>query len=92
MLHRTADTYKAAWLIMNGARLKDVEFINQFGVVKYTVVLEVADTRFLTFWNQHRPIGNIRRFAEARLYLKREIYEYKKAKMPAQGLSESSRH
>lgn len=88
MLHRTADTYKAAWLMMNGARLKDVEFATYEGVVKYTLLLEVVETRFLAYWNQHRPIGNIRRFAETRLYLKREIYEYKKAKMPAQGLQE----
>ncbi len=83
MLHKTRDTYKASWLMMNGATVIGVYFeqSSKSGRQKYIISLDVPDPKFLMFWNQYRPVGNIRNFASARIGLKRKIYDVYKTKV-----------
>lgn len=85
MLLETTDTYEAAWYLMNGAILKDVKFSkNDDGSLYYVLVISDIPQRFMMYWYQRRPIGNIRYFSDTRRELKRQIHEHQiKAKVSA---------
>jgi hypothetical protein len=81
MLLETTNTYEATWYLMNGARLKNVVFTkNDNGTLFYKIVVDEIDERFVRYWYQYRPIGNIRVFADTRMELKRKIHEYQNQK------------
>lgn len=69
--------------MMNGAQFEDVIFNRsaRTGDMVYTIVLTDVDFKYIQYWNQYRPIGNIRYFSKTRLILKRKIHEKQIAQM-----------
>lgn len=89
MLHKTFNTYEAAWYILNGGKFVDVEFRRvackpgQFLTKTiWLITVDLPEEKFAVFWKLNRPIGNIKLFAKTRITLKNEIEKIKCQKSP----------
>lgn len=82
----TSDTYEAAWYLMRGGVLVAVAFgkisenkkARSGHIQKYTFTIDKIESQFVRYWKEHRAMGNVREFANARRSLKRKIYREKK--------------
>jgi len=85
MITKTIDLYEAAWYKIKGGTLKEVHFgkasendrVKKGFIEKWLMTWEV-EPQYVKYWREHRPMGNIREYANARLSLKRKIYKMRR--------------
>lgn len=83
---QTADTYEAAWYLLNGGFVKEIDFrriapnrASKVGYsTSYVITMSGVKPRFVRYWREHKAWGRIRAFSDARLSLKRKIDKVKK--------------
>ena len=78
---KTDNLYEASWYVLMGGTLVEVAFgkiqsnqIHRLGyATAYKLTIANVEPRFVRYWREGRPIGNIRQFSEIRIKLKRKI-------------------
>lgn len=78
---KTGDVYEASWYVLMGGTLTEIAFgkiqpsrTHKLGyTTAYKLTIVNVEPRFIKYWRESRPIGNIRQFSQIRIKIKRKI-------------------